>query len=53
LAQRLDAGALSDDIALIARRARITLGQPGEAAEAQAVPGETVRPKLLSQTGWD
>jgi DNA-binding CsgD family transcriptional regulator len=39
LAQRLGAGPLSGDIALLARRARITLSQPGEATEAQAVPG--------------
>jgi ATP/maltotriose-dependent transcriptional regulator MalT len=39
LARRLGAGPLSDDIALLGRRARITLGRPGEAAEAQAVPG--------------
>jgi DNA-binding NarL/FixJ family response regulator len=39
LAQRLGARPLSDDIVQLARRARIALGQPGEAAEAQAVPG--------------
>ena len=39
LAQRLGARPLSDDIARLARRARITLGRPGEAAEARAVPG--------------
>ena len=39
LAQRLGARPLNDDIARLARRARITLGQPGEAAEAQAAPG--------------
>ena len=35
LAQRLGARPLGDDIALLARRARITLGQPGEAADTQ------------------
>jgi len=39
LAQRLGAGPLSEDIALLARRARITLGRPGEAADAQTAPG--------------
>ena len=39
LAQRLGARPLSDDIARLARRARITLGQPSAAAEAQAAPG--------------
>ena len=38
LAQRLGAGPLSEDIALLARRARITLGRPGEAADGQATP---------------
>jgi DNA-binding CsgD family transcriptional regulator/tetratricopeptide (TPR) repeat protein len=41
LAQRLGAGPLSEDIALLARRARITLGRPGEAAGAQTAPGRT------------
>jgi ATP/maltotriose-dependent transcriptional regulator MalT len=39
LAQRLGAGPLSDEVALLARRARITLGQPGEDADPQAAPG--------------
>src|SRR5260370_34070473 len=39
LAQRLGARPLSDDITQLARRARIALGRPGEAAQAQAVPG--------------
>ena len=39
LAQRLGARPLSDDIAVLARRARIMLGQPGEGANAQAAPG--------------
>jgi ATP/maltotriose-dependent transcriptional regulator MalT len=40
LAQRLGARPLSDDIALLARRARITLDRPGEAVGAQASPGQ-------------
>ena len=39
LAQRLGAGPLSGDIALLARRARVTLGRPGEAGDTRAVPG--------------
>ena len=46
LAQRLGAGPLSGDIALLARRARITLGQP---AEAQAVPGRAGRAQVTEQ----
>jgi ATP/maltotriose-dependent transcriptional regulator MalT len=38
LAHRLGAGPLSKDIALLARRARITLGRPGETAGVQAAP---------------
>ena len=41
LAQRVGARPLSDDIALLARRARITLGQPGDSAGTQAVAGQT------------
>jgi DNA-binding CsgD family transcriptional regulator len=44
LAQRLGAGPLSRDIALLARRARITLGRPGEAGDARAVPGRPAQP---------
>ena len=55
LAQRLGARPLSDDIALLARRARISLGQPGEAADAQAAPGragqtEITEPERLGLT---
>ena len=39
LAQRLGARPLSDDIALLARRARIPLDTPGDDAAAQAAPG--------------
>jgi ATP/maltotriose-dependent transcriptional regulator MalT len=39
LAQRLGAGPLSEDIALLARRARITLARPGEPAGSQAAAG--------------
>jgi DNA-binding CsgD family transcriptional regulator len=39
LAQRLGARPLSEDIALLARRARITLGHPGEDPDAQDTPG--------------
>jgi DNA-binding CsgD family transcriptional regulator/tetratricopeptide (TPR) repeat protein len=39
LAQRLGARSLSDDIALLARRARISLNGPGDDADAQAAPG--------------
>jgi ATP/maltotriose-dependent transcriptional regulator MalT len=39
LAQRLGARPLSDDITLLARRARISLGDPGGDAGAQAAPG--------------
>ena len=48
LAQRLGARPLSDDIALLARRARITLDQPGDAADAQS----QLRPRSPSRTGW-
>ena len=46
LAQRLGAPPLSDDIALLAGRARIALGQPSEAADAQAVPGQAGRAQI-------
>jgi DNA-binding CsgD family transcriptional regulator/tetratricopeptide (TPR) repeat protein len=54
LAQRLGAGPLSNDIALLARRARIKLGQPGEAVQAN-VPGpvgqaQIPEPELLGLT---
>jgi DNA-binding CsgD family transcriptional regulator/tetratricopeptide (TPR) repeat protein len=39
LAQRVGARPLSDDIALLARRARITLGQPGDDADVQGAAG--------------
>jgi DNA-binding CsgD family transcriptional regulator len=45
LAQRLGAGPLSGDIALLARRARITLGQAGEAADARAVSAQAAQAK--------
>ena len=44
LAQRLGAGPLSRDVALLARRARITLGRPGETGDARAVPGRPAQP---------
>jgi DNA-binding NarL/FixJ family response regulator len=40
LAYRVGARPLSDDIALLARRARITLGELGDAADVQAAPGQ-------------
>jgi DNA-binding CsgD family transcriptional regulator len=40
LAQRTGARPLSDDIAMLARRARITLDQPGDAAAVPAAPGQ-------------
>ena len=49
LARRLGTGPLSDDIALLARRARITLGRPGEAADAQAVPGRAGQAQIPEQ----
>jgi hypothetical protein len=42
LAQRLVARPLSDDIALLARRARIPLSQPGDAADARAAPARSL-----------
>jgi ATP/maltotriose-dependent transcriptional regulator MalT len=39
LAQRLGAWPLSDDIAVLARRARITLARPGEGTDGQASSG--------------
>jgi ATP/maltotriose-dependent transcriptional regulator MalT len=39
LTQRLGARPLSNDIALLARRARISLDDPGDDADAQAAPG--------------
>ncbi len=55
LAQRLGARPLSDDITQLARRARIALGRPGEAAQAQAVPGragqaQVTKPERLGLT---
>jgi ATP/maltotriose-dependent transcriptional regulator MalT len=45
LARRLGAGPLSEDIALLARRARITLARPGEPAGAQAAAGHAGQPQ--------
>jgi ATP/maltotriose-dependent transcriptional regulator MalT len=39
LAHRVGARPLSDDIVLLARRARITLGEPGDAADTQTASG--------------
>jgi ATP/maltotriose-dependent transcriptional regulator MalT len=58
LAQRLGARPLSDDIALLARRARISLGDPGDPgdpADARAAPEraghlESREPELLGLT---
>ena len=50
LAQRLGARPLSDDIALLARRARITLSQPGDAADARAAPAQISEPERLGLT---
>ena len=52
LAQRVGALPLSDDIALLARRARIMLNHPGDAADAQGAPGESARARSPSRTGW-
>ena len=46
LAQRVGARPLSDDIALLARRARITLDQPGDAADAQAAAGRAAQSQI-------
>src|SRR5258708_36964260 len=55
LARRLGARPLSDDITQLARRARIALGRPGEAAQAQAGPGragqaQVTKPERLGLT---
>jgi DNA-binding CsgD family transcriptional regulator/tetratricopeptide (TPR) repeat protein len=50
LAQRLGARPLSDDIALLARRARISLGQPGGAADTQPAPDQLPGPERLGLT---
>ncbi len=50
LAQRLGAGPLSDDIAMLARRARIKLGQPGETAATQAAPAQISELERLGLT---
>jgi ATP/maltotriose-dependent transcriptional regulator MalT len=50
LAQRLGAAPLSDDIALLARRARVTLGPPGDAADARAAPVQNAEPERLGLT---
>jgi ATP/maltotriose-dependent transcriptional regulator MalT len=47
VAQRVGARSLSDDIALLARRARITLDQAGDAADAHAAPGRTGQAQIL------
>jgi hypothetical protein len=52
LAQRTGARPLSDDIALLARRARIPLHQPGNAADPRPLRGEPARPRSPSRTGW-
>jgi ATP/maltotriose-dependent transcriptional regulator MalT len=46
LTQRLGAQPLSDDIAALAGRARITLDQPGEGADARAVAGRVGRAQI-------
>ena len=55
LTQRLGVRPLSDDIALLARRARISLDAPGDDADAQAAPGraghtEIAEPERLGLT---
>ena len=40
LARRVGARPLSEDIALLARRARVTLGQPGDSADGKAATGQ-------------
>ena len=50
LAQRLGARPLSEDIALLARRARIPLGQPGGAADDRAAPAQISEPERLGLT---
>jgi len=50
LAQGLGARPLSDDIALLARRARITLGQPGDAVDPRAAPAQISEPERLGLT---
>jgi ATP/maltotriose-dependent transcriptional regulator MalT len=50
LARELGAGPLSGDVAVLARRARITLGQPGEAADARAVPAQISEPERMGLT---
>ena len=46
LAQRLGARPLSDDLALLARRARISLDNPGDDADAQAAPGRAAHTQI-------
>ena len=50
LAQRLGAGPLSDDIALLARRARISSGLPGDDADARAAAARVAEPERLGLT---
>jgi len=50
LAQRLGARPLSDETALLARRARIPLGQPGDAADPRAAPAQISEPDRLGLT---
>jgi ATP/maltotriose-dependent transcriptional regulator MalT len=50
LAQRLGATPLSGDIALLARRARITLGPPGDTADARAAPAPIAEPERMGLT---
>ena len=50
LAQRLGARPLSDDIALLAGRARIPIGQPGYAADGREAPVQVSGPGRLGLT---
>lgn len=50
LARRLGASPLNDEIALLARRARITLSEPGEGADAEAGAAQTGDPSRLGLT---
>jgi ATP/maltotriose-dependent transcriptional regulator MalT/uncharacterized protein YciI len=50
LARQVGARPLSDDIALLARRARITLGQPGDAAAGDAGPARAAGPDRMGLT---
>ncbi len=50
LAQRLGARPLDNDIAALARRARIPLGQPGDPADAPAAPAQISGPERQGLT---